>query len=283
MKNFLAILFALVLTCAPAVAQVDDANSSGLSTPVKRLSRPVASMPSQNVQRGMPPAGAYPPPVAAKPKPARPADTKAWQPTVVATGADNPVITSHALAPVFTGQIRTEPKPRPDPVKAAPAPRLVTGSSGSPGGAAAPATAEEGSVGAIGGDGQLYCSNIIDAAADQRFAWQKQVISDLGRDLEQRIKKLEEKTAEYKEWLTKRDEFVNRATGNLVKIYARMKPDAAAAQLTQLDEETAAAVLSKLEPKATSTILNEMDPKKAALLTGIIAGAARLDPEGKKS
>jgi flagellar motility protein MotE (MotC chaperone) len=164
---------------------------------------------------------------------------------------------------------------------------LVTGSTEGHGADAKPAPASaqqpvansEGA--AITGDGQVYCSNIVDTAADARFAWQKQTIADLARDLDGRMKLLEEKTSEYKIWLQRRDEFIKRATDQLVKIYAKMKADAAAAQLVALDEETAAAVLAKLEPKTSSTILNEMDPVRAARLTGIIAGAARLNDGGK--
>ena len=52
----------------------------------------------------------------------------------------------------------------------------------------------------------------------------------------------------------------------MLRIYARMRPDAAALQLAALDEETAAAVLTKLEPRTASLILNEMDPAQAARL-----------------
>jgi flagellar motility protein MotE (MotC chaperone) len=81
-------------------------------------------------------------------------------------------------------------------------------------------------------------------------------------------------------WVTRRDEFVKKARDNLVLIYSRMRPDAAAMQLTAMDEETAAAVLLKLEPRTASLILNEMEPAQAARLTGMIGGAARTAPAG---
>jgi flagellar motility protein MotE (MotC chaperone) len=59
-----------------------------------------------------------------------------------------------------------------------------------------------------------------------------------------------------------------------------MKPDAAAQQLSALDEETAAAVLIKLSPKISSALMAEMDAKKAARLTAIIAGSSK-GPKGK--
>ena len=64
-------------------------------------------------------------------------------------------------------------------------------------------------------------------------------------------------------------------------IYARMQPDAAAAQLVAMDEETAAAVLTKLDPRNASAILNEMDATQAARLTATISGAANVNLPGK--
>lgn len=130
-----------------------------------------------------------------------------------------------------------------------------------------------------------YCANIVDAAMDARIAWQKKAIAEAERELDKRIALLEEKTAEYQKWLARRDEFSKKAQDTLVRIFARMKADAAAAQLVALDEETAAAVLVKLDPRNSSAILNEMGPAHAARLTATIAGAARVAPDrpGSKS
>jgi flagellar motility protein MotE (MotC chaperone) len=127
-----------------------------------------------------------------------------------------------------------------------------------------------------------YCVNIANAAADARFAWQKKTLADTEQELEKRIALLEEKTAEFQKWVTRRDEFVKKARENLVLIYTRMRPDAAAMQLTAMDEETASAVLLKLDPRTASLILNEMEPAQAARLTAIIGGAARVAPAGEK-
>jgi flagellar motility protein MotE (MotC chaperone) len=126
-----------------------------------------------------------------------------------------------------------------------------------------------------------YCINIANAAADARYAWQKKTLLDIEQELEKRIALLEAKTAEYRKWVARRDEFVKKARDNLVVIYARMRPDAAARQLMAMDEETAAAVLVKLDPRSASTILNEMDPVQAARLTATISGAARTTPEAR--
>ena len=123
-----------------------------------------------------------------------------------------------------------------------------------------------------------YCVNIANAAADARFAWQKKTLAATEQELEKRIALLEAKTAEFQKWVTRRDEFVKKARDNLVLIYSRMRPDAAAMQLTAMDEETASAVLLRLEPRIASLILNEMEPAQAARLTAIIGGAARTTP-----
>ena len=98
--------------------------------------------------------------------------------------------------------------------------------------------------------------------------------------MEKRVEELNAKIAEYQTWLARRDEFSRKAQSAITDIYAKMKPDAAAQQLTALDEETAAAVITKLSPKVSSALLAEMDAKKAARLTAIIAGSAK-GPKGK--
>ncbi|HXF55708.1 MAG TPA: MotE family protein [Hyphomicrobiaceae bacterium] len=128
---------------------------------------------------------------------------------------------------------------------------------------------------------QLYCANIADAAADARFAWQKKTLTEVQKEVEKSIARLEAKIAEYQKWLARRDEFSKKAQESLVNIYSRMRPDAAASQLVKLDEETAAALLLKLDPRIASTILNEIPPAQAARLASTISGAARTAKEKK--
>src|SRR5581483_3804118 len=72
----------------------------------------------------------------------------------------------------------------------------------------------------------------------------------------------EEKTAELQAWLARREEFSKKAQAAVVTIYARMRPDAAAAQLVAMDEETAAAVLTKLDPRnASASLTRWMQPR----------------------
>ncbi len=141
-------------------------------------------------------------------------------------------------------------------------------------GAAGAARAEAEAPAVEGRAARDYCTNIADAAADARLAWQKRTLMDLEQEIAKRLALLEEKSAELQAWLARREEFSKKAQAAVVTIYARMRPDAAAAQLVAMDEETAAAVLTKLDPRNASAILNEMDATQAARLAATISGAA---------
>ncbi|MGI9405709.1 MAG: MotE family protein, partial [Hyphomicrobiaceae bacterium] len=123
---------------------------------------------------------------------------------------------------------------------------------------------------------EKYCVNISDAATDARMAWQAQTIKGMSKKLDKKIEQLEVRTQEYKKWLARREAFINKATTSLIEIYAKMRPDAAAIQLTTLDVETASAILTKLKARTSSAILAEMDPKHAAKLASVIAGSAKV-------
>ncbi|KXO74074.1 MotE family protein [Brucella anthropi] len=120
-----------------------------------------------------------------------------------------------------------------------------------------------------------FCGNIDDQAADARYALQARQLTDLKADVEERMRALEEKRREYEMWLKRRDEFVSKAQDSLVDIISKMKPEAAAAQMTLIGDEAAAALILKLNPRVSSIILNEMPPEKAAKLARVIVGSQR--------
>jgi len=122
---------------------------------------------------------------------------------------------------------------------------------------------------------ERFCSNIADAARDQRYALQAKELQRLQEEIDARMRQLEEKRAEYEEWMTRRQEFMALAEENVVQIYAKMKPDAAAERMEQLRAELAAAILMKLDARQAGVILNEMEKKSAAVVTTIMASAAR--------
>jgi len=131
--------------------------------------------------------------------------------------------------------------------------------------------------------GSAYCANIADAAADARFTLQKEALAKMEKEIEGRLRILEAKRAEYEEWLRRRNEVLQKADETVVSIYSRMRPDAAALQLANMDEEIAAAIVAKLNPRSASAVLNEMEPARAAQLTNIITDAPkRVASNGRK-
>ena len=82
---------------------------------------------------------------------------------------------------------------------------------------------------------ERFCSNIADAARDRRYVLQTEELQALQQEVDKRIKVLEEKRAEYEDWLKRREEFLAQAEDGVVKIYAGMSPDAAAERLAELD------------------------------------------------
>ena len=125
-----------------------------------------------------------------------------------------------------------------------------------------------------------FCTGIADAARDQRYLLQKQELEKLQADVDSRIATLEQRRAEYEDWLTRRNEFMKQAEGQLVEIYKKMAPDAAAPQLEETNVILAAAIIMKLPPRQSSLILTEMSPDKAAEVASIMSSAG--DPNTSK-
>ncbi|TPP09840.1 MotE family protein [Rhizobium glycinendophyticum] len=120
---------------------------------------------------------------------------------------------------------------------------------------------------------QQFCTSIADAARDQRYLLQKQELDKLQADVDSRIAVLETRRAEYEDWLTRRNDFMKKADAQLVEIYRKMAPDAAAPQLAETDVVLAAAIIMKLPPRQSSLILTEMKPDKAAAVAQIMSSA----------
>lgn len=125
-----------------------------------------------------------------------------------------------------------------------------------------------------------FCTNIADAARDQRYLLQKKELEDLQKDIDGRIETLEVRRKEYEDWLKRRNNFLKVAEDSLVDIYKNMAADAAAEQLALIRPEIASAIVMRLAPRTSSAILAEMEAEKAAMLTAIIASAS--DPNTSK-
>lgn len=120
-----------------------------------------------------------------------------------------------------------------------------------------------------------YCAAVRDAVAEARYARQAAELEALAKQIDERLAKLDARSAMLKDWVAKRESFTARATQQLVSIFASMRAEAASEQLVRLDPSTAAAILMRLDSRAASAILNDMPPEKAARLASIIADAAR--------
>ncbi|WP_413813750.1 MotE family protein [Ensifer sp. LC163] len=127
---------------------------------------------------------------------------------------------------------------------------------------------------------QQFCTNIADAARDQRYVLQRKELEALQANVDDRIATLEKRREEYEDWLKRRNEFLKQAEIGLVGIYKTMKPDAAAGKLEMVNPEIAAAIVMRLPPRQSSLILSEMSDEKAAILTNIISSA--IDPNTSK-
>lgn len=141
--------------------------------------------------------------------------------------------------------------------------------------AATPALPQAPAMDAPTSEIERFCTNIADAARDRRYALQTKELEALQAEIDLRIQALEEKRAEYENWLERREDFIALAEQSVVQIYASMRPDAAAERMEQLRGELAAAILMKLDARQAGAVLNEMEKKSAAMLTTIMASAAR--------
>lgn len=124
-----------------------------------------------------------------------------------------------------------------------------------------------------------YCANVAPVAAEARIAWETRHLNDLDAQIKQRIADLEKAEAETKDWVSKRDALLNSASDDVVAIYGKMDPEAAAAQIGAMDESIAVSILHKLKVNAASAILDQMDAARAARLTSLILAVAA--PEKK--
>lgn len=120
-----------------------------------------------------------------------------------------------------------------------------------------------------------YCGAIADQAAEARAAWQMAQLNDLQNRIERQLAQLESKRKELQDWVEKRDGILQSANQSLVDIYAKMDPEAAAAQLARADTTTAVSILHQLSPRRASEILDVMDADKAALLVKLLAATVK--------
>ena len=129
-------------------------------------------------------------------------------------------------------------------------------------------------------DASRFCAAVAPSIAEARIAWQTKRLAELDAQVKQRIADLEKAEAVAREWIAKRDALMAAANDDVVAIFTKMQAEAAARQLSAMDDRMAAAILGKLKPNAASAILNEMEAERASRLVGVLSAA---DALGKKS
>jgi flagellar motility protein MotE (MotC chaperone) len=125
-----------------------------------------------------------------------------------------------------------------------------------------------------------FCANAAPSIAEARIAWETKQLSDLDAQVKQRLADLEKAQASVQEWVAKRDTILKSASDDLVAIYAKMQPEAAATQIAAMDDQLAAAILGKLKAGAAGAILNEMEAERASKLATFLSATT---DAGKKS
>lgn len=133
--------------------------------------------------------------------------------------------------------------------------------------------------GQVPSDSELYCKNIASAASDARVQWQTWKMISLEARLRDRIAELKRREEQFENWVERRENLLNEVEDQVVNIIGRMRPEAAAAQLSTTEEVAAVGVLLKLKARVASSILDEMDPARAAQLTQSMMGFTNPEPQ----
>jgi flagellar motility protein MotE (MotC chaperone) len=125
-----------------------------------------------------------------------------------------------------------------------------------------------------------FCANAAPSIAEARVAWETRQLGELDAQVKQRLADIEKAEAAIQDWVAKRDAMLKSASDDLVAIYAKMAPEAAATQIAAMDDQMAAAILGKLKSGAAGAILNEMEADRASKLAVVLSGVTTV---GKKS
>lgn len=101
----------------------------------------------------------------------------------------------------------------------------------------------------------------------------KQEVSEIAKDLEEKLKKIEEERKRLEELkkIEKPKEEKREELKKLVEIFNRTDPDEAGAIMNHMDPDLAAEVLANLKERQAASILQAMDPQKAAEVSKRIA------------
>lgn len=274
-----ALLAALIATSAALAVPADEAKEPVDIRPAQLRLGPAASQ-KKRIPKHQPisaqagaaqlPAGPAPGNSAASKK--RPAAThKARVSAAPAIGADSKPKQEPAAAPDRDAIVAMDPDKAPPsssanisgPIRPANSSAVTSPENSIPGPSIKPAAPVDAKI-TLPPD---FCANIVDLAAETRARVRADQIASLETDLRKRVAELEAKKAEVQSWVEKQEEIRKRADENVIAILAKMKPEAAAAEIALMEDPLAGAVLMKLGPKTASLILNEIGASKAAKIT----------------
>ncbi len=127
---------------------------------------------------------------------------------------------------------------------------------------------------------QNLCANISASIEAERLSRQQKALTEIEAEIGKRLAALETKENEVSSQIERIESFEKKIDESLVAFYAGMKADAAAAQLSELEDDIAAGILLKLKTKSSSAILNEMQAARGAALIKRI-GRLRQLADGK--
>jgi len=118
---------------------------------------------------------------------------------------------------------------------------------------------------------RTYCTVNMSAANEARTAWQMERLTTLESRVVAKSEELAARSEELRALLKRRDDALAQADQDLVAIFLKMKPDAAAQQLAAMNENTAAAILMRIGARNASAVFNEMAAEKAARIATALA------------
>ncbi len=117
----------------------------------------------------------------------------------------------------------------------------------------------------------VICANVAASIEATHLEQKRRTLAEIEKNIAARLEALETRKNELKAQIDKIDAFEQRVNESLVAFYTGMKPDAAAAHIGELEDDTAAALLLKLKTRISAKILNEMSAVRGAALAKRIA------------
>ncbi len=115
-------------------------------------------------------------------------------------------------------------------------------------------------------DQEEACANIAASVELLHLERRRKQVSELEAEVTTKLSELETRQNDLRALLDRLDAFERKTDDALVGLYSGMKPESAAAQLAQLDDDMAAELMMRLKTKVSSLILGEMDAGRGAAL-----------------